>query len=168
MPLIVKPTRAVLAQGTLVRTPVSLVDVASTILAQCGVAALEGTQGCDLSEVWRGGARATGPAVYSEIDLDGVDLDTLRVGASKLIHKRDALPPARRYLRFDLAGDPNETVDLHQTAAEEPLDAELRAALEAWSAALERAQGASRQVDESSLDPDTLENLRALGYLDDE
>jgi arylsulfatase A-like enzyme len=154
--------------GLRVRTPVSLVDVAPTILSLAGAPVPSGLDGVDLVPLLRGGAdddlaarpiwaEATGGEVYGP-PLDAVYplYRAVREGRFKLVH--DARTGASAL--YDLASDPGERVDV---ADEHPaVAARLEAILLARHAESAGSEPGGRAVE---LDPEERARLRALGYV---
>jgi arylsulfatase A-like enzyme len=146
--------------GTRWQEPVSLIDVAPTLLAYLGLAPAPGNEGralfADHAADWQG-ARP----IRASLSRDH-SLESLRLGRWKYIH--DPGNPARRWL-FDLARDPREQRNLlEQATFAEPALGELLAPLLAWHLG---AQGGPRPTPASaSLTQDQASQLRSLGYLE--
>lgn len=149
-----------LAAGATVTGPVRLVDVAPTVLALLGVAALPDTTGVDLAAHLAPGAPPITRMTYAEsltplVQYQWSDLRVIRDGAWKYI-----LAP--RPELYDLETDPGETRDL---TADEPATAgRLRTALEALLR-VERNRATTRPGPEPALSADVLQKLGALGYV---
>lgn len=162
--------------GVRVEAPVSLLDLAPTVLDWLGLpplpdvelpgrlepalaAALVGRSQAAIAA----GTEAVGATIprlrLAESIAYGPDLVALRQGASKLMATRDGRPLAL----FDLAADPGEQTDL--SAASSPELAALRALAAAWSAAgLGAAGDAAGGGGWGELDETVRERLRDLGY----
>jgi len=148
--------------GRRIAEPVSIADVAPTILALAGIPAPE-MDGRDLAALWRDAAGAPDEAgeerfVVAEGDHGGAENDTLRSirGARwKLIHDRET----GRAELYDLVADPGEKNDLAERRPE--LRDELLARLDALTAP---TMGAAPAEAAESLSPEEAERLRALGY----
>ena len=145
---------ASLPAGTVVPAPVSLVDVAPTILASSGAAALPDGDGVDLRRVVLAGADRGEPAymetVVTQLDLGWSPLLGLRTDRYKYIR-------APRPELYDLAEDPAELRDL---SADRPaLVRELDQVLE------RRLARAPTLAPELSPDAETRDRLAALGYV---
>jgi arylsulfatase A-like enzyme len=153
--------------GVRIETPVSLVDVAPTILAAAGIEAPPGLEGMDLAPLWRGEpdapfvdrylyGEAPGGLVWQDIAAGVAPVyRSVRKGRYKLVHEANHDTVAL----YDLASDPAEQ---HDVAVEHPeVVAELRAALEARTAAI----GEAGSGPAAELDPEEAERLRALGYI---
>jgi arylsulfatase A-like enzyme len=144
-----------------VEAPVSLLDVAPTLVELCGLPAWSAGPGRSLAP-WLAGETPREEArelrFSSRYRRSASDLALgLRAGDLKLVLPGDG-GPARLY---DLALDPHETRDL---AAERPqVAAELQARLRAWHAA--RAPQAPPAAPAS--DPRLEADLRSLGYAAD-
>jgi arylsulfatase A-like enzyme len=147
-----------------VTAPVSLLDVAPTILAAFGIAAPADYHGLDLAPLTRGERRSRRhDYVYAELDLDGRSLEALRHEEQKLIHKRWPPDEPRELELYDLAADPNERHDL--AAGRPDVLARLARTLEGVSAEVTADPMRSERVSLATLDEETANNLRALGYL---
>lgn len=141
--------------GVRVDDPVSLVDVAPTLLARLEVPALASTDGRDLAPLWEGNPAAAERTLFAQAS-PAIASDARRAarrGRFKLLVDREA---GTRTL-FDLTADPGETRD---ATAEHP---EAARALEEALDALEA--GGREGAPAGPLDPETEEQLRALGYL---
>ncbi len=135
--------------GRRVTEPVGLVDVAATVSDLAGATALPGTS---LRTQWTPGSAAPAP-LYAEtlspkLDFGWSDLRAWRDGRYKLIR-------APRPELYDTAADPGETTNL--IARETERARQMGAALDAALA----TDVASPQV----ADPETVERLRSLGYV---
>ncbi len=144
-----------------VSTPTSLVDLAPTIVSAAGLPAVPSFTGTDLApfapEPKRPGRASP---VYSEVTLDGVDLESIRSGSYKLIRSRGGAHPKPTEL-FDLAADPGEKDNVIGVRPEQAVRMSLD--LAAIGDALRKGAIVAPQA--GRLDPQTRDNLRALGYL---
>jgi arylsulfatase A-like enzyme len=144
-------------RGTRVATPVQLVDVAPTLLDLLGLPPLPEAQGVSLRLLFDDPTLDLALTAYGEsiapLALFGSDaLRFVQQGRWKYVHK---LEPEL----FDVEADPGE---LENLAARQPQRvAQLRARLEAL---LSGAPAAPHDA-EARLAPETLAQLRALGYL---
>jgi arylsulfatase A-like enzyme len=159
-------------RGVRFETPVSLVDIAPTILAYAGLEPQAAMDGLDLSLLWRDGdatgfasrlifqdAGYGGGAAHNIKELKALAPRTtaVRKGRFKLYYDKRADP---RYVLFDLEADPGET---HDASADHPeLRAELEAVLEARHAATAEWESAAPTAE---LSPEDKARLRALGYM---
>ena len=148
--------------------PVSLVDVAPTLLELAGVPAPGSIDGTSLVGVLQRGEAPADRTIVSEARatkrwLDPVrheawnpPLFALRRGDGKFIVHRPASGRAQPMLRFDLASDPNEEHPL-------PIDPEAARAIDA---AVDRYLGQSAEATGpgAEVNPQLRERLRALGY----
>ena len=168
VPLILRhPDRA--RPGAVVETPVSLVDLAPTLLDLLEAPALERAQGKSLRPLLEG-ARAEAPRPIFAEKVHGIDPETGDVlGLNRALIARN-----RKLLRlasgethlFDLESDPGETIDL--AGARPEVLAGLLEALDrrsASNAVLRRQLRAGAGLPTLPLDAETIEQLRALGYL---
>ncbi len=191
VPLIIKPHAAPVAAPVAARSdalaasfvsdPVSLLDVAPTVLAAVGVPTVEAHQGHDLSPYLSSnkglplGATSestSAPAresVYSELDMDEAHYRVLRRGSQKLMENL-ALPAEHRYrfTRFDLSRDAAELNSLFDVQAPSKIDQALRQELEQTSREISASRTDGLRVEQAELDAETYESLRALGYIGDD
>lgn len=159
-----------LPQGLRVDVPVSLVDLAPTLLASAGLPRETGLDGLDLSPLWKDPDRrpfeqrylfgeASG-GVQQETHLPGIYpiYRSIRQGDFKLVER--TLGPTREYELYDLAKDPEERRDIA---------AENRGHVARLAAILtERHAGSESSVPTGAtieLDPEEIEQLKALGYV---
>ncbi|MCS5638389.1 MAG: sulfatase [Myxococcota bacterium] len=155
--------------GVRVEAPVSLVDLAPTLLALTGLPARDELDGLDLSGLWRDldprpfaerylfGEASQG--VQQQARLPGVYpiFRSIRRGDFKLVAR--SLGPETEYSLYDLAEDPEELRDI--SSQERSRVAEMAAALEQRHAGAQAAKPTGEAVE---LAPDEIEKLRALGY----
>ncbi|HIF99166.1 MAG TPA: DUF4976 domain-containing protein [Myxococcales bacterium] len=154
--------------GLRVKTPVSLVDIAPTLLAFANLETSLSTDGHDLSPLLRGEAppaftnrpiygEASGGLTY-ELMMEGIYpvYRSLRRGQYKLIfNSKD-----EDWALYDLENDPQEA---HNLASKKPaLVAEITAEMRARYADFDPSPAPEDRVE---LDADELERLRALGYV---
>jgi arylsulfatase A-like enzyme len=156
--------------GLEVERPVSLVDLAPTLLDLAGVGAgsreLDGTS---LAPLLRGDPGPEDVPVFLEVDYLGVEIG---IPGLKTTRKKGVVLGDLKLVRddrsgeielYDLASDPLERRDL---AEERPERArELLAVLERHLAAL---SGRARAAEETAFTPEELSDLRDLGYAGDE
>jgi hypothetical protein len=125
--------------------------------------ASSGFQGRDLADLV-GNEDAAEDYVLSEMDLGGQRVRSIRRGDLKFI-ETGKLPCVRDVSveLFDLARDADEIMNLAgQDGSDE---ARLATALARWNVRLTEDRGAAEEVELADLDPETLDSLRALGYL---
>ena len=142
---------------------VSTYDVLPTTLALLGLPPVSPAFGADLSPLLRGAAGSPERTVIVETDDGpGAGLYAAVTGRFKLDVHFDS--DGREELRalFDLEADPGETTDLR--ARHPALVATLAEAIRARRAT-EKALAVQRR--EKTVDPQTRERLRALGYVDE-
>lgn len=140
-------------------TPVSLVDVAPTVLEAAGIRPAPGIAGRSLWPSLRGDGELEQRNVFAEGNLYGPELKTTLRWPYKLVKPRGKDAPARLY---DLARDPHEKNDLAAARPElvEELLGELRATIK-------EARTIRKSLrDEAQLDEETRERLRSLGYVE--
>ena len=154
VPLIVRLPGADRA-GTRIAEPVSLVDVAPTILAAVGAEPAAPGDGVDLSPLWSGASpgAANRPIFAQTGPFMRDDLRSVREGGFKLILDRET---GERQL-YHLADDPGEREDVADRHPE--LVERLTGAIAELDAG---ALGASPRVE---LSEELVERLRELGYV---
>jgi arylsulfatase A-like enzyme len=146
-----------------VKEPVSLVDFAPTVLDALGVDRPGSFQGRSLVPVLKGGS-LPGEPLYSETELtaDRTHVVAVREGSLKyVLHVTRGRENEARVLRdelFDLSRDPRERA----SRAGSPEAERLRRFALAY---LVRARREAAALSPVSLDPQTLERLKALGYV---
>ena len=161
-------------RGLVVDQPVELMDVGPTLLeaAVCSTsappAAFQGRslipllKGGDLRPrpVFSGGNHGRGLVLADDLSYYSFDEGT-KFKESDHAHRPGPDYPYRRNAQlFDLASDPRQTLDLGPTR---PDDVQrLRSILLQW---LVTAEGAGSATEAMELDPETIEQLKALGYL---
>jgi arylsulfatase A-like enzyme len=157
VPLVVAGTGV--APGTRVKTPVSLLDVAPTLVDVAGGGALVGplTQGRSLLSALSGREPERIPLFAEQILYGHERRSILDTDDSKLI---EALDPRERSLLFDLASDPKETKDQLSEAPGPRLEA-LRARLRAHFDGLPKAGS----LEATPVDAATADALRHIGYM---
>ena len=139
--------------------PVSLSDVMPTVLDLLGLPVPADVQGRSRLPELRGG-RKDEPVYVQENDELGALVD----GPWKLVYRPGSAGTA--YSLYHLGEDPGEQQDL---AAERPEQIErMRALLEETELALGGRRVRSEDSGPEKFDDDELEELRALGYVEDE
>lgn len=149
------------AVGRRIAAPVSLVDLAPTILATVGAPPEPSFAGRDLAPWSEDRSDVPGPSsAYAELTLDGRDFESARERTLKLIRARGG-PLGMPTQLFDLGSDPAETRNL----VGDQTDAALSLLVELGHIGNALAQGAvrSRQVGTVSAEVD--QRLKALGYV---
>ncbi len=154
--------------GRRIETPVSLVDLAPTILSLAGLDSNFVTDGLDLSPLLRGDA----PSAFNEREIFGeasggltyaLMMDqifpvfrSIRLGNHKLIHNSKT----KSWSLYDLGEDPKEIRDVAQEKPElvEALAARMAQRYEGF----DPSPAPSERVE---LNREELEHLRALGYV---
>jgi len=143
--------------GRRVPTPVSLVDIAPTLLERAGIAVPEGLDGTDVAPLWSEGDRELEARyLFSEADHNNVEHDITRSVRYKNL-KLHFNRLSREYRIYDLSRDPAERDDL--SADEEQAFAALSERLERFMAS-EKVEAPVRTLSEEEI-----EKLRSLGYL---
>ena len=152
VPLIIKPPSSWEALvGTNLETLAELRDVAPTILQALGIEPEEGRYSLLPSIVGRADAAELRRYVVAESSGE----IAVRTGNLKLLAAREG----GRVRLFDLIADPGETVDVASSRRADL--ALLRGYLAEWQDGLKPFATVRREIDE-----ETLEGLKALGYLD--
>jgi arylsulfatase A-like enzyme len=152
--------RAGLPRGRHVAAPVSLVDVAPTILDALGLPPLDGADGETLLPLVAGRAR-TRPVfgvLYNSITGD-VEVADVREGDVKVIRDK-----AGQWAEYDLRRDPGEHAPT-PPAAGSPLVAALGRQLDEARAAFDAYRAASPERNAEALPPELERKLRSLGYV---
>ncbi|MEZ5063802.1 MAG: sulfatase [bacterium] len=152
VPLFVVPPGG--ARGRVRDALVRTVDVAPTLLAAAGLPPDPAFEGVDVLAGSPDGVDAT----YGEATLYGPEQKFLRTPDRKVILDPEEL----RIEMFDLGQDPGEQRDRHVEDADAM--GALLADLRVWQERVGSA-GAMAARDPGDLDPETLEQLRALGYI---
>ena len=143
--------------GRRVPTPVSLVDVAPTLLDRAGIAVPEGLDGLDVAPLWsEGGRELEARYLFSEADHNNVEHDitrSVRYKSFKLHFNR----LSREYRIYDLSRDPAEQADV--SADQQQAFSALSERLDVFMAS-EKVEAPVRTLSEEEI-----EKLRSLGYL---
>ncbi len=147
-----------LPRGRVYQGPVSSVDVAPTLLGLLGLPGGEETEGTSLLPALRGEAPPPARPQYcesllSEVGFGMAPLHSVRSGGFKYVR-------APRPELFDLAADPKELVNLYDRDRR-------RAALldDVLGRTMDASARRSVAADASPMSKETMEALRALGYL---
>lgn len=172
VPLMIKLPGMGPGDGRRVETPVSLVDLAPTVVDAMRLPRPRDFEGRSLLPLVQGGERD--PAleyIYSELYLiERYTKTSIRHGDYKLIatyHKNEEGEYAATETElYNLAADPGEQENLaDDDAHRERLNAMVAALIHWEDAVAERSLGASEGSLEE-LRPETLEELRGLGYIE--
>jgi arylsulfatase A-like enzyme len=154
--------------GTRIRTPVSLIDLAPTVLELTGLPADPAHQGRSLARTMQTGEEPPPRPILAEAIEFGPDRFMLREGDLKIILTPDPdrfnlVPIRARTLEvFDLAADPMERHDL-STHLTKPVAGMMEVL---WRRATEVLSGAARDNRQSpQLPEELLRQLRSLGYV---
>lgn len=155
-------------EGRRVATPVSLVDVAPTILQLAHVKKFHTPDGKTLTPLFRDGGEIGRSTVFGEVHPSYVTRHERQFVGRTARHKCFVTAQTPSGFCFDLVGDPNE-----QTRLPPETNADTKALLEA---VLEYRGEAAREDDASAdadlptpgqeIDPKRSEKLRALGYVE--
>ncbi len=153
-------------RGRVISTPVSLVDLAPTLLARAGIVAPSPIEGRDLAPLWRSGERGTGSQrLYAELRLGRFELQAVWLDDAKLIHNCGK-KSSRPYELYDLAADPTEKHDL-TGGVPHGLEEQLHRSLWRWNEYLTRNREEATHVSLEEVDDSVIEGLRGMGYLGD-
>jgi arylsulfatase A-like enzyme len=137
-----------------IQEPVSLLDVPATILEGLGVETFTALPGVSLLAALEGGSSPASRPLVAEAPKYGADRSAVVQWPLKLVRG-----PRDDVHLFDLVSDPAESVNL---AAERPRDVErMSRTLEA----IQLSQAAGSEYEPVELDPETLKQLRSLGYV---
>jgi len=155
-------------EGRVVQEPVSLVDLAPTLAEWSGLTVDEGYEGVSLLQAWRTGsqddldlrphfAEATKPHLKDRIWANRRADRAVVFRGDKLYHRPRRQPRWSYYAPLD---DPLEQDDRFEQVATAGVTTDLQTRREAWS------EMGPTEAGEETIDPDVLEGLEALGYLD--
>lgn len=151
--------------------PVSLVDIAPTVLDALGLQPRPGMEGRSLMPLLAGQERDSRVTyVFAELALmENSSRAMLRHGNLKLLatywHKRGR---NRTELElFDLAADPVEALNLVDDPRYADQRASLMAELSAWESDVSRWAVKKESVDLEAMDQELIEELKGLGYIQD-
>lgn len=149
-----------LPAGRRVGGPVSLIDLPATLMDLAGVGGALG-DGTSLAPLWEdGNAVRSGRTAFAQtLDLEGAFLAAVWQGDLKYIRRE--LEGSVEERLFDLSSDPGETRDL---ASRRPADLQRLRALWVEHEAAARETQAALGVEADTIDPETLDRLKALGY----
>lgn len=150
VPLVVAPPVGVELPRGVRHTPVSLIDLAPTLLDLAGAEPLEAARGASLRHILEGREDPERRVYLQTGEAWGI-----RSGSSKLLAFRDASVEL-----YDLDADPGETRNLAADGCDGTCE-ELHRQLRRFRAGLLVAG----ETEEEALDEADLEELRALGYL---
>ncbi len=170
VPLMIKLPGMRPGDGTRISQPVSLVDVAPTVLHAYGIPRPDGFQGSSLGPLMFGEDR--GPAFdygFAELQINPAARRlALRHGDWKLI-RNDLIRKNGREDRvwelYNLVEDPGETHNRWGGPDTSEVAERLETALFRWEEEVARQAVTRRVMASDELDEDTLEELRGLGYV---
>jgi arylsulfatase A-like enzyme len=155
-------------------TPVSLIDVAPTLIELLGIPLPAAIDGRSLAGVVTGASSPEPRALFAEARADhrwiepwlnerwNPPLVAVRQGDDKFIAHRPASGDASPLLRFDLASDPQERRPL---PIEDARAREINALVDAYLGAGTGPRGAGDTLDPDTITPGLEERLRQLGYV---
>jgi arylsulfatase A-like enzyme len=154
-------------EAEVVETPVALLNVAPTILSAFGLEAGGQAQGVSMWPLLEQGRQTLPTHVFAEAGYSEDYQRIVRSDRWKLIEVPDAgdrsIMTGSRYELYDIGTDPGET---HNLASDHPeVVDELARRLADWISSTPRATTPAETPD--SVDADTLEALRALGYAEE-
>lgn len=169
VPLLVRAPGRIPA-GARIRTPVSLLDLAPTLLAFAALAPDPSYRGRSLAGSLRTGSEPASLPVYSESVEDGPERFAVREGAFKVVitplegrGKEDADSMGSRPVEvYNLETDPLERHDL---AGEMPAPAKRAARALGLRAGRALSLGSAGKTGEPDLPEELLRQLRSLGYV---
>ncbi len=154
--------------GTTIDAPALNIDVAATILGLAGLPVPADFRGFDWSPVFGGAAPPRGRvalfqahkgAVLSVQEAPSARRKGLLEVAVMIGERKEIFRLTERQLRlFDLGRDPRETRSLANGS-------QLSARLDAWMDDVQKGLIASDRLGSAEIDPENVEQLRALGYI---
>jgi arylsulfatase A-like enzyme len=156
VPLILRGGRV--PGGVRIDAPTSTVDIAPTILAAAGVGPKMAVPGVDLGSYWQAPALARDERVLYSQSAPGPKKDVIRMARRGHLKLISNLETGRREL-YDLAADPVEHKDLSEARPE--LANELSALMDQFFVRSDETQPTTLE-----LDPEMVERLRKLGYVE--
>jgi arylsulfatase A-like enzyme len=169
VPLIIAQP-GVISLGRRIDRPVELLDLTPTLVELAGVAIPTSHEGTSFASTLRGETHEVArKPVFTESGYD-IDASNLAVRDQnwKLIHVRSESERANfsgaEFELYDLAKDPGELANVAQWNPEEV--SRLRGELSRWYNAAEGRDELGAVVDIESLDKDSRDMLKALGYID--
>jgi arylsulfatase A-like enzyme len=151
-----------LPRGRRIPTPVSLIDVAPTILDLVGLPALEDADGVTLVPLLRGRASGRAPVFSTLFNsfTGNLALASVRDGTTKLILNTST----NRIDQYDLAKDPGERAP-RPAASDSALARALQDRITVERAAFEARERAGRERNLEAFPTDVVDRLRSLGYV---
>ncbi len=153
-----------------IERPVSVVDIAPTVLDAFGIAPPDAFEGRSLIPLIEGGTRERRlDYVFSELSLfENYSEVALREGRHKMKvrywHNRTG-PESVVVELFDLVSDPGERRNLADSADHRDIVRDLVARISVWEADVSEWSLDGTDVDLRSLDEETRRELRGLGYI---
>jgi arylsulfatase A-like enzyme len=162
IPLIVKLPAGVEAAVRRVPAQVRILDIMPTVFDLVGVVPPESFVGASLLPLIRG-EQGEDRVAYCESTLYGADRIALRTSRYKYIYDMDPEREDKAEL-YDWTADPGETENLVHSRPE--IAGELAAQLGVLAADLTRRAKGMSKLRPAWLDPEEIESLRSLGYLD--
>jgi arylsulfatase A-like enzyme len=161
VPLIVRLPEAQLEQA-IIEEQVQSIDIFPTILQIAGISYTNGgSQGTSLVPLIRGEKRNRGSNIaFSErTPADGLFLRSLRGSSQKYIFEENKKKGSERHSFFDLEKDPGEQVNI------EIPHKKLRGLFTQIQFLIDEGKKVDQIVKKTKVDPETLETLKALGYI---
>ena len=165
VPLAIKLPKSA-RRGTRVSTPVSLIDLAPTLLELCNFRVPGSIQGTSLVPLIEGKTRDVAHEYrYSELptfeSMEGRGFKIIRDRAHTMATADD------HYETYDLRNDPHEREDLNgsQDANHVRMEAHLKEALFRWVAVIRGHERKATTIELEELDRETLDHLMGMGYL---
>jgi len=150
-----------LPSGKVLQNQVRSIDIAPTILELFGVQKVEAMQGSSLVNLIRSGAdKNPEHYAYSErLATDNTYLRSVRSPSFKFICQENRDNHDRQYYYFNLQSDPHEQKNIDPSGNKE------KGLLSQIQFLIDRERTAKKVVRERELDNETLETLKALGYV---
>lgn len=163
IPIIIKPQKEKnLSPGRIVEEYVSNIDIAPTLLELVELPIPEEFEGFSLASVIGGGPVPQNRRIYSDTALSKKPALTFIEGSRKIMYF-PRKPEKSRIRVYDLASDPNETVDVVESIADR------KALIEDIQKFLQESQAyratAKQSVEKREFSPELRRQIRDLGYL---
>jgi len=154
--------KGVLPSGKTIKHPVGLIDLSATVLDFAGIDIPASFEGHSLRDLILGDQESPKPEYVFMRSGKGTEM-TVRSGKWKLIHFQTRKSNENQFELYDIHDDPYERIDV---ASENPeLVRTLSRVLQEWYTGGPRFAERGKEIDIDSLDENSREMLRSLGYI---